>query len=341
MKKAFEDNLPRVKPRVRFSVPVEGAPAQEATGSAENGSERVDIHAAVQSAAEAALLRRAGNTAGPCAGGRISRLPRQPLPHPFPSSGRAVCTAEELAPPARVPAEESPLPPARAGRTCANPVELSCRSACRRKLRNRLLAIQDQAAKTTAADNPGEVLAAAEGLALELNEARARASRFERELTRARADLSTAVAEAEAERQRVDAQQAQLAEARQLLTGLEAELSMLEEERDEVLTEVRGLRQADGARRDSLTALSQELDEARRGLAEARAEQVEIVRELEAGDIEGARLTHELKRVEGERARLLEELTELSSTKGELADSRRTLERVHQLLAVAATVKRK
>jgi hypothetical protein len=326
MKKAFEDNLPRVKPRVRFNAPVESVPT-EATASpagfepavADPVAASAELRAAVQSAAEAALREdRPVTEEHPVAPASPPESGRRPVANAGPSLLR-----DEPSPSPR--AVDSREPPA---------------DQRRRKLRNRLWAIQHQVVQAKP-EGPGEVLAAAEGLALELTEARARASRFERELTRARADLSTAVAEAEAERQRVDAQHAQLGEARQLLAGLEVELSMLEEERDEVLTEVRLLRQADGARRESLTALSQELDEARRGVAEARAEQVEIVRELEAGDIEIGRLTHELKRVEGERSRLLEELTELSGTKGELADSRRTLERVHQLLAVAATVKRK
>jgi hypothetical protein len=87
MKKAFEDNLPRVKPRVRFSVPVEGATAPEAASPAETIGEQVDIHAAVHSAAEAAL--------------------REPS-----SSNRESAEEIPLPPTPRVPAEEFPLPPA-------------------------------------------------------------------------------------------------------------------------------------------------------------------------------------------------------------------------------------
>ena len=62
MKKAFEDNLPRVKPRVRFNAGVEeavdGAPAAES-------ADATDLRAAVQSAAEAALREPAASPPPP------------------------------------------------------------------------------------------------------------------------------------------------------------------------------------------------------------------------------------------------------------------------------------
>ena len=94
MKKAFEDNLPRVKPRVRFNVPIEGAVASEAASQAETSREQVDIHAAVQSAAEAALREP----------GTSTRRPAEESP-----SLRASVPAEEARPPpARGSAEEKP-----------------------------------------------------------------------------------------------------------------------------------------------------------------------------------------------------------------------------------------
>jgi DNA repair exonuclease SbcCD ATPase subunit len=343
MKRAFDENVPRVKPRVRFGVnseastdvsgettvvetarettTVEAAPARAEAHTSAIGESAADVHAAVSSAAEAVLSEVEDDALEERS--TVQSRPAAASPA-TPSSAAPVAEA----PRARVPAQ-------------AQADDASDQR--RRKLRSRLWALQNptpvlDATSPKAAD---AVVAAAEGLTRELSEARSQVGRLEHELSRARADLSRAVAEAEAERQRSSAQSGQIAEARGLLANLETELSVVEEERDEVLAEVRSLREADGARRDSLAALSRELDETRRALSEARAEQAEIVRELETGDAEIARLSHDVRRLEGEKSRFLQELTEMSSAKGELLDSRRTIERVHQLLAVAAAPKKR
>ena len=350
MKRAFEENLPKFKPRVRFQPsgapsasddqPESRAPVEVVSPSGQEGAlapggeppaavpamgrSVADVHAAVHSAAQAVLTESAPpeSAASRARPARVQAA-QAPIDSPAPKSTAAV--APPVARQAGVPTPEM------AGGD--DPTD-----ARRRKLRARLWALQNPAPAFDGESPraPEAVVAAAEGLAEQLADARGRVDRLERDLSRARTDLTRAVAEAEVERQRVDGQQAQLAEARQLLAGLESELSMLEEERDEVLAEVRVLRQADGARRESLTSLSKELDQARRSLSEARAEQAEIVRELETGDAQLARLSQELSRLDGEKSQLIEQLTELSGAKGELANSRRTLERVHKLLAVAA-----
>jgi predicted nucleic acid-binding Zn-ribbon protein len=256
--------------------------------------------------------------------------------HHLPTVEPSASTPE--APRARVSRPASPpraAPAAIEAREDATPRESADDSAVRReKLRSRLRSLSS-GGTLRQSGNPEAVLAAAEDLVQQLASGRATIARLEADLRGARRDLEHSVAEAERSRNEGETLRAELGEARGLLGTLETELTALEAERDEVLYEVRRLREAEAARSESLASMSRELDEARRDIGEIQSEQAEILNELQQSDAERTALKAEVQRLEKERARSLQEIEATAVAEGELREQRGTLSRVHQVLAAA------
>ena len=300
MKKAFDDNLPRHRPKLRmgsFSQPPEAASAvaeefARAPGAAVDPS--VDVHAA----AEAALR-------------------------------------SQLDPEAE-PERTAPTPPAESHLDDLG-AELRRRKL---RSRLAALTAGAPTLAPEAPEAAQEVLGAAEAVTVELAAARERGDRLEAELARARTDLDKAAAEVERHRRDHAEAATRLDEARGLLGTLESELSAIEEERGEALLVVGALRFADAARVESLARLNDDLDHARKDLVELRSERAELLRELEAEEAQSAALNREVARLSAEKGRLATELSEAARTRGALVESRKALEEVHRVLAVARSPRR-
>jgi chromosome segregation ATPase len=317
MKRAFENNLPRVKPRVRF-----GAEMTEVSQPLEMSELREFADRSAEAPREGVVTSSVD----------AQRLAQQVLHTPL-SSG----DTEEG--PDLVEAAEPPQRRTEARRTEARtepPARVTPNEAAQRreKLRSRLRSLANGGALRSGG-SPDAVIAAAEDLVQQLESSRAVNARLEAELKGARRDMERAATDAEQGRREGESLQREVVEARELLGSLEAELAAVEAERDEVLYEVRRLREAESTRSDSLTSLSRELDESRRELAEKQAEQAEILNELRQSDADRAKLRLEVSRLEQERARTLQELEATALAEGELREQRGTLSRVHQVLAAA------
>jgi chromosome segregation ATPase len=310
MKRAFDNNLPRVKPRVRF-----GSDASELGDAPTEGVHR---NGSVGSSVDA------------------QRLAQQVLRSPL-SSNESVEVAEVEEAPV---VEERPVarisePPPDLRQEISSRIGADTSAQRREKLRARLRNLTPPGNAARSSGNPEAVLAAAEDLVQQLADSRATSSRLEADLKSARRDLERSVADAEQGRREGESLAAELAEARGLLGSLESELGAIEGERDEVLFEVHQLREAESARSESLASLSRELDEARRELVEKQSEQAEILSELQQSDAERARLQLEVERLEQDRKRTLQELEATSVAEGQLREQRGTLSRVHQVLVAA------
>jgi hypothetical protein len=324
MKQAFDDNLPRVKPRVRFGTEATTALSELAPTPTE--PEHRDVVAPSVDAQRLAqqVLR--------------SPLPAEVTEQPHePKRGAASEAASVIPKPSATTgaSRTKTAPSAPVAETSAQRGDAVDPGAVRReKLRSRLRSLAQNGA-TYPSGAPDAVLAAAEDLVQELAGSRATASRLESDLRLARRDLEQSVKEAERGRQETGALRSALEEAKALLANLETELTAVEAERDEVLYEVGKLREAESTRTESLANLSHELDDARRQLAEKQSEQEEILNELRQGDLELSALKAEVRRLEEERARNLREIEASAAAQGELRDERGTLSRVHQVLAAA------
>jgi septal ring factor EnvC (AmiA/AmiB activator) len=336
MKKAFEDNLPRFKPRVR-QPGSSGLGAPESHGDDQTAEPTTEV-----SASAGAASPTNGTPAEPSTAPSVdvraaveAALRNQSEPHAAPSVTRFGTNGAAPSPRRERPAATPPA--AKAGD--APTLEDAQADLRRRKLRSRLAALTSV---TPALDPESpraaeEVLGAAEALSRELGVARERGDRLESELGRARADLDRAVGEVERRRRDYDDLAKKLDGARALLGNLEAELTALEEERDEALYEVGALRAADAERSADVERLTADLDAGLRQLSELKAERAELLRELDTEEVESAALRREVARLGAERARLTEQLADASRAKGALADSRKALEEVHRVLAVART----
>ncbi len=304
MKQAFEANLPRVKPRVRFNI--------DTNGHDESVTDEIAKAPVVASSVNAQELAQ--------------QVLRSPLPAPEVEDQNE----SEAPPPVKATArkaDEHPVaPPPR--------MDADASVLRREKLRSRLRSLSAGAALKPAGSAEG-VLAAAEDLVQQLDASHVLNARLESELKGARRDLERAAADAEQATQERERLLVELAEARGLLESVELELAALESERDEVLHEVRAQREAESARAEGLRSLSTELDEARREIAEKQSEQEEILSELQQSDADRARLRLEVRRLEEERARTLQELEATAVAEGELREQRGTLSRVQQVLAAA------
>jgi hypothetical protein len=324
MKQAFDDNLPRTKPRVRFGS--ETTTALNELASPPSEPEHHDVVAPSVDAQR--LAQQVLRSPLPAEVTPTAHQPRQATTSDETSvspkhSGTNGSARAKAAPSASV--AESAIPRGDAPDTSA---------VRREKLRSRLRSLaQNGAAYPSGA--PDAVLAAAEDLVQQLAGSRATTSRLESDLRVARRDLEQSVKEAERGRQETSALRAALDEAKGLLTNLETELTAVEAERDEVLYEIGKLREAESSRSESLASLSHELDDARRQLVEKQGEQEEILNELRQGDLELSALKAEVRRLEDERARNLREIEASAAAQGELRDERGALSRVHQVLAAA------
>lgn len=327
MKRAFDDNLPRVKPRVRFGA--ETSTLEELDGPSSATSAREGV---VASSVDAQRLAQ--------------HVLRSPLPAEIAGTADEDDEPEAVKPSASIPeaprapvARVTPPSPAtsrapQAPATAARGQAVDDSALRRERLRSRLRSLSNGGALRPSG-NPEAVLAAAEDLVQQLATSRATVARLEGDLRGARRDLEHSVTEAEQGRIEAESLRAELGEARALLGTLETELAALESERDEVLFEVRRLREAEAARSESLASLSRQLDDARRELGEKQSEQAEILAELQQSDAERAALKAEVQRLEQERAHTLQELEATAVAEGELLAQRGTLSRVHQVLAQA------
>lgn len=338
MKKAFEDNLPRQRPRVRLGSsqpsPLDARPdevaesaVRAATLAESSFGPSVDVRAAV----EAALRSHgeSGEEHGPID-------PRAEAEQPDASRPPSYGSTSDAGPLKTGPTDAQPRATASAGPDALG-AELR-----RRKLRSRLTALT-AASPEIDPESPkaaAELLGTAEAVMVELTAARERGERLASELTRARADLDGVVAEVERRRRDQSEATARLGEARALLATLEIEMAALEEERGEALLAVGALRAADSARVEQLTRTSEDLDGARRQLAELRSERAELLRELEAEEVESASLRRKVAQLDAEKSHLEADLSEASRSRSALADSRKALEEVHRVLAVARAPRR-
>jgi hypothetical protein len=328
MKRAFDDNLPRVKPRVRYGA--------DATALQEIDTAHSDapVHpGVVASSVDAQRLAQHVLRSPFPANSEIEDEPEAAETPPSPEPVRTP-TARAATKPHVTPAPKTETRRPEAASTPVVPASADDGVLRRERLRSRLRSLSNGTA-TRPSGNPDAVLAAAEDLVQQLADSRATTARLEADLRNARRDLERAVEEAEQGRQEGDTLRSDLGEARGLLGSLESELTAIEAERDEVLFEVRRLREAESDRTESLANLSRELDDARRELSEKQSEQSEILNELQQSDADRAALRAEVQRLEQERARTLEEISATAVAEGELRAQRGALSRVHQVLAGA------
>jgi hypothetical protein len=343
MKKAFEANVSRSRPRVKLGSLLEEAAPTEEAAEPEAHAVPAPVHEAKEVAVEVTAPARPqaspprATVAPPSeaerpvaqAQGRrgaeavAEMLARHAAPPPKPAAQTAPSRARVEAPPAPAapPPEENP-------------------TARREKLRQRL-----KAARETPRPAPLPATAAAAGvlaveriaaLQAELAEAKALNLGLAQELEATRRQAERATEEA---RTRVDEAKrlAAAVEGRtKLLADLERELSSLEGERDEMLLAVQDLRAREAANAEERALLDKELLEKDRAISDGLAEEERLASEVESYREELDALRRLGATLTSEREMLAKQVAELTSERQELLEARKALEAVHRALTEAS-----
>jgi predicted nucleic acid-binding Zn-ribbon protein len=316
MKKAFEQNVSRAKPRLRlgaFTGVVDPAAPEEA-----------------QEPEQAQA--------------------RPPEPEPEPS--RAVAHHNDLSTEVRArvaalraPAVQEPRaavePPAPEVeiQTPPSPREELDPSARRERLKERLKAVREN-------PRPEPLPASVAEAGLRAVE---RISALQTELTKVKALNLTLTQDLEVSRRQAEkaTEEARLRmdEARRLaadmegrvklLGDLERELAALEGERDEALLSLQEARQALQAAAQERTALEAAVAEARKALTDSLSEEERLAGELEVAKDEAATLRRAVDALQGERDVLAQQVASLTAERTELLEARKALEAVHRALSQA------
>ncbi|AKI99966.1 hypothetical protein ATI61_104616 [Archangium gephyra] len=345
MKKAFEQNVSRAKPRLRLGAftgvvdpaapeepqeptqalaqEPEQAPAPEPEPAPEPPSATHDLSAEVRARVERARAPR------PTASEVIDAALRAP----------AVQAPQEVAaaPVARVEAPEHEVEV----QTPAPPREDLDNQARRERLKERLKAVREN-------PRPEPLPASVAEAGLRAVE---RISALQSELTKVKALNLTLTQELEVSRRQAEkaTEEARLRmdEARRLATDmegrvkllgdLERELAALEGERDEALLSLQEARQAMQAAAQERTTLEAAVAEAKRALADSLSEEERLAGELESAKDEASALRRTVDTLQGERDVLAQQVASLTAERAELLEARKALEAVHRALSQAVS----
>ncbi|MFY0563542.1 extensin-like protein [Archangium lansingense] len=352
MKKAFEQNVSRAKPRLRLgaftgvvdpAAPEEGqepeqalaqvpepAPAPEPVAAPEPPSATHDLSAEVRARVERSRAPR------PTAAEVIDAALRAPAVQ----APQALEVADtHAAPVARVEARvEAPEHEVEV-QTPASPKEDLDNQARRERLKERLKAVREN-------PRPEPLPASVAEAGLRAVE---RISALQSELTKVKSLNLTLTQELEVSRRQAEkaTEEARLRmdEARRLATDmegrvkllgdLERELAALEGERDEALLSLQEARQAMQAAAHERSTLESAVAEAKKALADSLSEEERLAGELETAKDEASALRRAVDTLQGERDVLAQQVASLTAERAELLEARKALEAVHRALSQA------
>ncbi len=310
MRKAFDANVPKLKPRLRGGVPGEQA-------------------------------------AGPVAPA-VARPPAT-IPAPPPGAAEAhEATRSPIATAARAAVPAAPAP-ARVERSASSPVatdppagplfDVVERRDRLEKIKRKVAAAARAPTRLEAPAEPARAGESALALVKDLEARLARSREMEdslrADLSQAREELARSAAESRDVGERLAGAEKALVEKQAVLAEMLPEMSALEEERDEALRRAQALAALDEERQKLLDEVSRRAEESEKALAEAQVEVERLSAELDGRAADEARLRSGLAEVTRERDALARELGETRAERDKLAEARRALEQVHQALSQA------
>ncbi len=332
MKKAFDANVSKAKPRLRLgSLVAEGDPAVEeiaAQIAGEGLSIEPDEHTVGVLSAEL-KSRVAAKTEDRVDSGRLGAYFRSATPASSAPPPRAIPSANVRAP----TGSHAPLPT----EPPSAHSEDDFSSARRERLHQRLKAVRDQ---------PGvqplpETVAEAGTLALQriasLQEELKRSKDANAELTqrlegtRRRADQATEEAGYRLEEAKRLA--GTLSSRSKLLSEIEEEMKTLESERDEAILALQAIRKEQAESAEQLLQSSASMLGLKKELQECLVEEEKLVNELEQARASAESFRVAAEDYSRERDTAIRRVNELTSEREQLLDARRALEAVHRALS--------
>lgn len=317
MKKAFDQNVSRAKPRVRLGAAFsELAPPEEVISEPTHEvpeEAKPDLAAEVRARAAVAAV-------------------------PKPTAAEALQKALSLE-----PARASAMPPPEVVeiQTPAPPVppreDLEER---RGRLKERLKAVREnprpEPLPATVAQAGQLAVERIAALQSELTGLRQKNLLLAQELEATRRQSEKATEEARLRMDEARRLASEMESRAQLLGELEKELGSLEAERDEALLRLQESRQAMDEAAKGTDVLKAEIQKKDQQLQESLAEEERIAAELEAAKDESSTLRRAVQAVTEERDTLVRQVAQLSAEVAELLQARKALEQVHRALSQAA-----
>ena len=374
MKKAFEQNVSRSKPRVRLGaltglVETQEAPESDDTGggaletpapAAETPAPAADLSAEVRARIERARAPR------PTAAEAVSAALRAPLSQHEAQAMAAVHSevfgahAEAAAPrvtavePEPVVASSFSAPQvevaAPAVHNHAAPVEVEVQTpptpreeldsdTRRERLKERLKAVRENPRPEPLPASVSEAgMRAVERITAlqgELNRFKALNLALTQDLEATRRQSEKATEEARLRMDEARRLASEMEGRSKLLGDLERELASLEGERDEALLSLQESRQAMQAAFKERTELEAEVAQGQKALADSLSEEERLATELEGAKDEAALLRRAVDSLQSERDVLAQQVAALTAERAELLEARKALEAVHRALSQA------
>ena len=349
MKKAFEQNVSRSRPRVKLGSLVEEAAAPAVEPTTEVATTPAP---ATHPAPRAAAPKSRPPDAPPVARASIPDREPEGVP-PLPTGRRGAEAVSELlarhaAPP--TPAGAAPAAPAaRTSEPAPTPVPVARvepppapvddPEVRRQRLRQRLKAAREQPRP-----EPLPATAAAAGvlaveriaaLQAELVEVKAKNLALVQELDVSRRQSERATEEARVRVHEARRLAAEVEGRTKLLADLEGELASLEGERDETLLGFQDMRAREAASAEEQQRLVAELADRDRQISDGLAEEERLATEVESYREELDAMRRTVQALGSERELLTRQVAELTAEREELLEARKALEAVHRALTEA------
>jgi chromosome segregation ATPase len=310
MRKAFDANVPKLKPRLKPVAPLATLALEERVDDAPPA-----VRAPVSGPPTLAAMARDAEA-------RLAET--SPLPPPAPVA------VVEVAEGARI-ASQGFAPPAD---------DLEARRERLDKIKRRVAEAARPRAR--AEPSPGDpsraaerVLGLARDLEAELGNARQREAALQADLDTTRAELARAAGEGREALARAAAVEAELESRRVVLGDMLQEMTALEAERDEALRRAQAMAGIDEERARLLEEVSRRADQEAAGRSERAAEVERLTEELRDAGADAARLRGALAETARERDGLVAELESLRRDRAQQDAAKRALEQVHSALSQA------
>ncbi|MBI3184386.1 MAG: extensin-like protein [Myxococcales bacterium] len=331
MKKAFDQNVSRAKPRLRLgAIFPEAASAQAELQGSEPAS------AAPPAPKEEAVLRapqpepEAVLAVEVKARAERSRSPKLP-------AVEAVKRALFEGPPRATAEPPSPMVEVQTPAPLADPAQ-DARER-REKLRERLAAVKEnprpEPLPPTVAEAGVLAVERISSLQAELSKLKALNLSLTQDLESARRQSERATEEARLRMDEAKRLSAEMEARAKLLLELERELESLEGERDEALLALQESRRSLDAAAKEQDALKAEIGKRDQALAESLAEEERLASELEQAHRDADGLRRSADALRGERDTLARQVADLTRERSELLQARKALQEVHRALAQA------
>lgn len=323
MKKAFEQNVSRVKPRVRlatmFTEVSEPSAKVEPASSAEAAPVEADLAAEIKARAERNRAPRATAQESVTRSLLGEALAPPPVSAPAAKAEPREEWVEVQTPPAPVP-------------------DVSER---RERLKERLKAVREnprpQPLPATVAETGVIAVERISTIQQELHQVRAQNLSLTQELEVLKRTAERATEEARMRMDEARRLSEEMAGRVKLLQDLETELSALESERDEVLLALQETRRVVDSANTERQQLTMALAEKDKALADSLTEEERLATELEEAKEESARHRQSVESLVQEKETLARQVADLSRERTELLDARKALEAVHRALSHAVS----